>query len=209
MSKTSSNAPSPQVLTDFTDLMIMISRFKMIEKIHFMTKKLSTLSTAIVGTVKDSPSALTRLSSEEDDVTKISFYADSVYNQARSNLSSSLPKMFGKDNELTDLAEDLLLFSLLISEGRVSSIMETFMLLYSVTVKDFYTEEEAEQAAAFLAHPMLVFSSKFFTVEPDADKIDLTDEAKERIEARVTEIQQSGRSFAVNIPDPMAGRTVH
>lgn len=207
MPKKSPSSPA----IDFADIMVLLSRFRTLEKCQFGIARLTTTSSLVTANVQSPDDPLFCITKENEDLVKISHMMDALMESDRKSLQEALPLIFNDNGELTESGSDIVLVFLYLTGGSVLSIAETLMMLYSIEIKDVdSTQESIEEATAFLKPYIGYFTDRFVDKNSGFRGLKLTEEAEDRIEAVITQLKQSPRSFggldSMQVPK---NRTVH
>lgn len=207
MPKKSPSSPA----IDFADIMVLLTRFRTLEKCQFGLARLTNTSSLVTASVQSTEDPLFCIAKENEDLVKISNMMDTLMESDRKSLQEALPLIFGDKGELTEQGSDIVLVFLYLTGGSVLSIAETMMMLYSIEVKYVDTTPESiEESTSFLKPYLGYFTDRFVDKSSGLRGLKLTDEAEDRIEAVITQLKQSPRSFggldSMQVPK---NRTVH
>lgn len=208
-----SNNPSkkPAQIVDIADIMILLTRYRSLERCQYGLLKVTTTSSLVAANVFSDVDPLFCIIKESEDLTKISNMMDSFVKSDRKVLQETLPTIFEKDGVLSDMGCDLILVFLYLSGGSAISIAETMMMLYSIEVKDLdITTEAAAEASNFLKPYLQYFTERFVDKSSGLLSMKLKPEAEDRIDVVITQLKQSSRNVEGLSEVDMSGtRTVH
>lgn len=189
----------------FTDVMVLLSRLKVIERVRYMAEKLETLSESVIVDPITTENVTETLTKEMDNLSLITFHATQAYDEAKAAILAKVPCPFKDDNSLTELGENILLLVTMLSKGEPAAVLEVLILLYSTFKEEVGKEEVDKRAGDVLTPVFLAFAKKFFK-ETKEGTLELSDTANQRIEGMVTQFKQSSGFFNFQVPE---GRTVH
>lgn len=209
MSKNTSKKPAQTV--DIADIMILLTRYRSLERCQYGLLKVTTTSSLVAANVFSDVDPLFCIIKESEDLTKISNMMNAFIESDRKVLQETLPTVFKKDGTLSDMGCDLLLVFLYLSGGSVISIAETMMMLYSIEIKDLeITPEAAAEASEFLKPYLHDFTERFVDKSSGLLSMKLKPEAEDRIDVVITQLKQSSRNIeGLAEVDTSSTRTVH